>query len=219
MAWLSANVAGCLDFAQHDKTAKRSSGSLLRHVLRAGASPAACDDAPWIYYLHPQSYAIKDYEADPRVVREMVNRLVLAVTGQSDVEKAWASLVSPNDRVGIKICAAGGELFTTHHAIVKTRSLTGWCRQVIPAAASSFGTGPLVESKRPDIECRRPMVTRSKPLRHMTGMTRKPSFLPLWQENWCGATWSMLAILGEMPLFADADATSNVSSTFEDRLQ
>src|SRR5207247_5379264 len=36
----------------------------------------------------------------------------------SDVEKAWASLVSPNDRVGIKICAAGGELFTTHHGIV-----------------------------------------------------------------------------------------------------
>src|ERR671937_824686 len=48
----------------------------------------------------------------------MVNRLVLAVTGQSDVARAWASLVSPNDRVGIKICAAGGELFTTHHDIV-----------------------------------------------------------------------------------------------------
>src|SRR5919201_5172123 len=48
----------------------------------------------------------------------MVNRLVLAVTGQSDVGNAWSSLVSPNDRIGIKICAAGGELFTTHHDIV-----------------------------------------------------------------------------------------------------
>src|SRR5216117_2290088 len=57
-------------------------------------------------------------KTNPRVVREMVNRLVLAATGRSDVAKAWASLVSPNDRIGIKISAAGGELFTTHHDVV-----------------------------------------------------------------------------------------------------
>src|SRR6516162_11492422 len=73
---------------------------------------------PSIVYAAHNPDAIKDYEANPRVVREMVNRLVLAATGESDVGKAWASLVSPNDRVGIKICAAGGELFTTHHDIV-----------------------------------------------------------------------------------------------------
>src|SRR4051794_37052306 len=70
-----------------------------------------------VYVIH-NADAIKNYQAKPRVVYEMVNRLVLAVTGQSDVGKAWASLVSPNDRVGIKISAAGGELFTTHHDIV-----------------------------------------------------------------------------------------------------
>ncbi len=48
----------------------------------------------------------------------MVDRLVLAVTGQPDIAKAWSSLVTPADKVGIKISAAGGELFTTHHAIV-----------------------------------------------------------------------------------------------------
>jgi hypothetical protein len=48
----------------------------------------------------------------------MVDRLVLAVTGQPDLGKAWGSLVSPNDKVGIKISAAGGELFTTHHDVV-----------------------------------------------------------------------------------------------------
>src|SRR5215469_16322883 len=73
---------------------------------------------PSVVYAVHNPDAIKDYEANPRVVREMVNRLVLAVTGQPDVGKAWASLVSPKDRVGIKICAAGGELFTTHHEIV-----------------------------------------------------------------------------------------------------
>jgi uncharacterized protein (DUF362 family) len=62
--------------------------------------------------------AIHDYETNPKVVRSMVNRLVISVTGQSDIAKAWASLVSPQDKVGIKISAAGGELFTTHHDIV-----------------------------------------------------------------------------------------------------
>jgi hypothetical protein len=48
----------------------------------------------------------------------MVNQLVLAATGQPDIAKAWLSLVSPNDKVGIKISAAGGELFTTHREVV-----------------------------------------------------------------------------------------------------
>lgn len=50
----------------------------------------------------------------------MVNDLVLAVTRRPDVASAWRSLVSPNDKVGIKISAAGGELFTTHREIVNT---------------------------------------------------------------------------------------------------
>jgi uncharacterized protein (DUF362 family) len=40
------------------------------------------------------------------------------VTGKPDIGQAWRSLVSPNDKVGIKIFAAGGELFTTHHDVV-----------------------------------------------------------------------------------------------------
>src|SRR5256884_3485153 len=73
---------------------------------------------PSIVYAVHNPASIKDYKTNPRVVHEMVNRLVLAATGQSDVTKAWASLVSPNDRIGIKISAAGGELFTTHHDVV-----------------------------------------------------------------------------------------------------
>ena len=48
----------------------------------------------------------------------MVNRLVLAITAQPDLARAWGSLVSPNDKIGIKISAAGGELFTTHRDVV-----------------------------------------------------------------------------------------------------
>jgi len=83
----------------------------------AQAPPQPAPTPSIVYAVH-DSAAIKDYKTNPRIVREMVNRLVLAVTGQPDVGKAWGSLIAPNERVGIKICAAGGELFTTHHEIV-----------------------------------------------------------------------------------------------------
>ena len=73
---------------------------------------------PSIVYSAHNPNSIRDYKTNSRVVHEMVNRLVLAATGQTDVAKAWASLVSPSDRIGIKISAAGGELFTTHHDVV-----------------------------------------------------------------------------------------------------
>src|ERR1700745_3414081 len=73
---------------------------------------------PSVVYAVRDSDAIKDYKTNPPVVHAMVNRLVLAATGQPDLAKAWGSLVSPNDKVGIKISAAGGELFTTHHDVV-----------------------------------------------------------------------------------------------------
>jgi len=70
-----------------------------------------------VYSAHDPA-AIKDYRTNPAVVRAMVNRLVLAVTGQSDLARAWGALVSPTDKIGIKISAAGGELFTTHRDVV-----------------------------------------------------------------------------------------------------
>jgi uncharacterized protein (DUF362 family) len=73
---------------------------------------------PSIVYVAHNPDAIREYETNRPVVHAMVDRLVIAATGQSDVAKAWASLVSPNDKIGIKISAAGGELFTTHHDVV-----------------------------------------------------------------------------------------------------
>jgi uncharacterized protein (DUF362 family) len=70
-----------------------------------------------VYAAH-NSDAITEYKTNPRVVRAMVDRLILAVTGQPDLNRAWNSLIAPNDKIGIKISAAGGELFTTHHDVV-----------------------------------------------------------------------------------------------------
>ena len=87
----------------------------MASCLAEGPQPSP---TPSIVYAVHDPASIKDYKTNRRVVHEMVDRLVLAATGQSDVAKAWASLVSPNDRIGIKISAAGGELFTTHHDVV-----------------------------------------------------------------------------------------------------
>lgn len=85
----------------------------------------------------------------------MVDRLVLAATGQPTVATAWASLVSPEDKVGIKISAAGGELFTTHHdvvnAIVDGLVAAGHARQRIIVWDRSLG-GTKEAGYRPDAD-------------------------------------------------------------------
>ncbi|MDQ3197683.1 MAG: DUF362 domain-containing protein [Verrucomicrobiota bacterium] len=78
------------------------------------------EPTPSIVYRAHNDRAIRDFKANPELVRRMTNALVLAVTHQPDIASAWRSLVRPNDRVGIKISAAGGELFTTHREIVNT---------------------------------------------------------------------------------------------------
>ena len=70
-----------------------------------------------VYVAH-DSAAIDHYRTNSAIVHALVDRLVVAVTGQSDVTKAWRSLVSPSDKVGIKISTAGGPLFTTHRDVV-----------------------------------------------------------------------------------------------------
>jgi len=96
---------------------------ILAFVFFCAASAIVVQGAPTtrgpsIVYSARDPAAIKDYRSDPAVVHAMVNRLVLAATGQPDLARAWGSLVSPNDKIGIKISAAGGEIFTTHRDVV-----------------------------------------------------------------------------------------------------
>jgi hypothetical protein len=96
---------------------------ILALIFFCGAASALAQSAPTlpersIVYSTRDTRAIKEYRTDPAVVRAMVNRLILAVTAQPTLARAWASLVSPEDKIGIKISAAGGELFTTHRDVV-----------------------------------------------------------------------------------------------------
>ena len=71
-----------------------------------------------IVYRVENSQAIADYETNPGTVRRMVDDLVMAITGQQTVSSAWETLVKPSDIVGIKVCANGAPLFSTHPAVV-----------------------------------------------------------------------------------------------------
>ncbi|HEY4272153.1 MAG TPA: DUF362 domain-containing protein [Candidatus Udaeobacter sp.] len=164
---------------------------------------------PSIVYAVHNPDSIKDYVVNPRVVREMVNRLVLAVTGQSDVGKAWASLVSPDDRVGIKICAAGGELFTTHHSIVNAivdgLAAAGHPRSGIIVWDRSLG-GIKEAGYRPGADGYQLKAVAPREGYDAKALVSAPLVGKLvWGD------FEYTGDLGKMPLFADADATSNVS--------
>jgi uncharacterized protein (DUF362 family) len=174
--------------------------------LAQGQQPAP---TPSIVYSVHNPDAIKNYETNPRVVREMVNRLVLAATGQSDVAKAWASLVSPNDRIGVKICAAGGELFTTHHAIVNAivdgLAAAGHPRSSIIVWDRSLG-GIKEAGYRPGIDG---YQLKSTPPRD--GYDPKAVLSAPLVGKLVWGDFEYVGDTGKMPLLADAEATSNVS--------
>ena len=90
----------------------------------SAASPKEDTDVPplpprSIVYRVQDSRAISDYDVDPGVVHRMVDDLVMAATGEFSVASAWASLVKPTDVVGIKVCANGAPLFSTHPEVVR----------------------------------------------------------------------------------------------------
>jgi uncharacterized protein (DUF362 family) len=171
-----------------------------------GQQPAP---TPSIVYAVRNPDSIKQYKTNPHIVREMVNRLVMAVTGKSDVARAWGSLVSPGERVGIKISAAGGELFTTHHDVVNAivdglaaaghprNGIIVWDRSIGGIKAAGYkaaSDGYQVRAIAPH-EGYDPKAMLSAPLAGKL----------VWGDfEYVGDT-------GKMPLFGDADATSNVS--------
>jgi len=171
-----------------------------------GPQPAA---TPSIVYAVHDPDAITDYKTNSRVVREMVNRLVLAATGQPDVARAWASLVSPSDRVGIKISAAGGELFTTHHdvvnAIVDGLVAAGHSRGGIIVWDRSLG-GIKEAGYRPEID-----GYQLRAIAPRNGYDPKAVLSAPLIGNLVWGDLDYRSYEGKMPLLSDTENTSNVS--------
>jgi uncharacterized protein (DUF362 family) len=193
-----------------DMTELRNVALILFCAIASGLTqtPQPAPTPSIVYSVH-DSASIKDYKTNSRMVREMVNRLVLSVTGQSDVATAWGALVSHNDRVGIKISAAGGELFTTHHDIVNAivdglaaaghprGSIIVWDRSV--GGIKDAGYRPAVDGYQ---------VRAIKP--HDGYDAKAVLSAPLLGK----LVWGDLEYFGDigrMPMLSDTQNTSNVS--------
>lgn len=85
------------------------------------APPLAKAPAPAIsaVYFAQSADAVDRYEENAAITRRMVDRLVMDVTGQDSVAGAWRTLVSPNDRVGIKVATAGAPYCSSHPGVVE----------------------------------------------------------------------------------------------------
>ena len=93
-------------------------------------------------------------------VRQLTDALVLAATGQQNIGSAWRALVKPEDRVGIKVSAAGGPIFSSHKNVVAAlvagleqagvpaRNVTIWDRAEMRFFQSAF-PGCTVRSVEP----------------------------------------------------------------------
>src|SRR5206468_74842 len=164
---------------------------------------------PSIVYAVRNPDSIKQYKTNRHIVREMVNRLVMAVTGQSDVAKAWGSLVSPGERVGIKISAAGGELFTTHHAIVNAivdgLAAAGHPRSSIIVWDRSLG-GIKEAGYRPSSD-----GYQLKSIVPHDGYDAKAVLSAPLVGKLIWGDFEYAGNIEKMPLVAEAEATSNVS--------
>jgi Domain of unknown function (DUF362) len=153
--------------------------------------------------------AIKDYRTDPAVVRSMVNRLVLAVTAQPDLARAWGSLVAPNDKIGIKISAAGGELFTTHRDVVNAivdglvaaghprRSIIVWDRSL--GGINDAGYKPSAEGYQ------------MKSIAPRDGYDPKAIFTAPLAGKLIWGDFEFRTDLGTIPLLSDKEQTSDES--------
>lgn len=168
--------------------------------------PAA---TPSIVYSVKDPAAIVQYRTNPAIVHTMVDRLVLALTGQPDIARGWGSLVSPGDKVGIKISAAGGELFTTHRDVVEAivaglaaagirrGSIVVWDRQLEGIKAAGFRRSSEGYELR-SIEPR-------------DGYDAKATFSSPVMGKLVWGDFAYIPRRGENPLNSERENTSNVS--------
>ena len=91
--------------------------TLLRAADEVAPSPARPQTST--IYFAQSADALDQFQENAAVTRRMVDRLVMDVTGQASVAGAWRTLVSPQDRVGIKVATAGAPYCVSHSGVVE----------------------------------------------------------------------------------------------------
>ncbi|MEO8205648.1 MAG: DUF362 domain-containing protein [Chthoniobacterales bacterium] len=90
-------------------------------LLFLGALPVCAQNVagPSLVYYDISETIITGQKVRQSEVTGIVNSLLLAYTGKTNVSDAWRTLVKPTDVVGIKVSAMGGEVSGTHPEIVE----------------------------------------------------------------------------------------------------
>ena len=112
--------------------------------------PAAAQDRPKVYYAMDTNAIGPARSVQARVVRRMVDSLVCSLTGMQSVAAAWRSLVSPADKVGIKVSATGRSVSGTNPEVadaiveglaeagVPARNIIIWDKSIEDLLAAGF---------------------------------------------------------------------------------
>ena len=106
-------------------------------------------------FFSRDAQAFTGFVENPVSTGRMVDELVLAVTRKPNLAQAWRSLVSPKDRVGIKVATAGGLYFSSRVGVVEAilrgleqggvprRQVTVWDRDDTDLRAAGFDAARL----------------------------------------------------------------------------
>ncbi|WP_439183124.1 DUF362 domain-containing protein [Carboxylicivirga taeanensis] len=64
--------------------------------------------------------AVVDNVPQEAVAHKMIEKAMLRLTGETDINKAWKQFVSANDIIGLKVNPVAGKLLSTSHAVVQS---------------------------------------------------------------------------------------------------
>lgn len=87
------------------------------YLLEPLPPPPAAPKSRVYFALMPS--AVQGGAVRPAVVKRMVDSVVMAAAGQSDIAGAWRTFVRPQDRVGIKVSTRGAPVSGTHAEVVE----------------------------------------------------------------------------------------------------
>ena len=92
---------------------------IVAALLLAFPLSAWTQDRSTVFYAVDARVITEAQAVQPRIVRRMVDSLVCGVTGKPTPAEAWRSLVSPADKVGIKVSAQGRAVSGTNPEVVQ----------------------------------------------------------------------------------------------------
>ena len=115
---LSPVVSAPVQAAESPQPAKPATNiqDALKHPRNANSMPGRF---PGRVTQVNHAGCIKDKVIQQKAVDEMLEALMLDLTGKKSVKKAWRQFVSPDDIVGLKVNPVAGKLLTTSHELVK----------------------------------------------------------------------------------------------------